>query len=155
VESWQPSTALSHRLGWAAPPSPNVLAVQLLELGRLHAKVSSTPCDYMQSTHRPSSLWQPQLEDVSTTCSWIDAQVADKVMAEQLAGVADRLYAALAAAMAHPTAADVIKATLDSSAWVWCVQLYRRMVQLSSETVFQCGWQPVNCVDDVVMMMYW
>lgn len=28
--------ALADALGWSAPPPPNVLAVQLLELGRLH-----------------------------------------------------------------------------------------------------------------------
>lgn len=38
-EGRQPSPALMHKLGWAAPPSPNVLAVQLLELGRLHPRV--------------------------------------------------------------------------------------------------------------------
>lgn len=38
-EGWDPSAALVHRLGWGSPPSPNVLAVQLLELGQLHLKV--------------------------------------------------------------------------------------------------------------------
>lgn len=41
-------------------------------------------------------------------------------MAELLSGVADRLYGALSVAMEDTTAAEVIKATLEGSAWVWC-----------------------------------
>lgn len=42
-------------------------------------------------------------------------------MADLLQRVAERLYAALGAAMADATAGDVIKATLEGGAWVWCV----------------------------------
>jgi hypothetical protein len=66
-----------------------------------------------------------------------DAQVANIAIAQQLEGVADRLYSALSAAMVQPAAADVIKATLDSSAWVWCVRFsHLRLPALQATSCF-------------------
>ena len=65
-------------------------------------------------------------------------QVANIAAAHQLEGVADRLYSALSAAMVQPAAADVVKATLDGSAWVWCVRLsHLQMLALRATVVFQ------------------
>ena len=44
------SPALAGRLGWDAAPSPNILAAQLLELGKLHPRVSTSPADIAAAT---------------------------------------------------------------------------------------------------------
>lgn len=63
----------------------------------------------------------PSRQTLGIVCD--DAQVANTTAAHQLKGVADRLYSALSAAMVQPAAGDVVKATLDGSAWVWCVRV--------------------------------